>query len=31
VCANAGVDESNGVGPGTVTLLPLDPDASAER
>ena len=31
VCANAGVDESNGVGPGTVTLLPLDADASAEQ
>ncbi len=30
VCANAGVDESNGVAPGTATLLPLDPDASAE-
>ena len=31
VCANAGVDESNGVGPETVTLLPVDADASAER
>jgi coenzyme F420-0:L-glutamate ligase/coenzyme F420-1:gamma-L-glutamate ligase len=31
ICANAGVDESNGVAPGTVTLLPLDADASAER
>jgi coenzyme F420-0:L-glutamate ligase/coenzyme F420-1:gamma-L-glutamate ligase len=31
VCANAGVDESNGVGPGILTLLPRDPDASAER
>jgi len=31
VCANAGVDESNGVAPGTVTLLPEDADASAER
>jgi len=31
VCANAGIDESNGVGPGIATLLPLDPDASAER
>ena len=33
VCANAGVDASN-VGPGSgnvVTLLPRDPDASAER
>jgi coenzyme F420-0:L-glutamate ligase/coenzyme F420-1:gamma-L-glutamate ligase len=31
VCANAGVDESNGIAPGTVTLLPEDADASAER
>jgi coenzyme F420-0:L-glutamate ligase/coenzyme F420-1:gamma-L-glutamate ligase len=31
VCANAGIDESNGVAPGVATLLPLDPDASAER
>jgi coenzyme F420-0:L-glutamate ligase/coenzyme F420-1:gamma-L-glutamate ligase len=31
VCANAGLDESNGVAPGTVTLLPADADASAER
>lgn len=31
VCANAGVDESNSMGPDTVILLPLDPDASAER
>jgi len=31
VCANAGVDESNGVAPETVTLLPVDADASAER
>ncbi|MGI9146861.1 MAG: coenzyme F420-0:L-glutamate ligase [Chloroflexota bacterium] len=30
VCANAGVDQSN-VGANSVTLLPLDPDASAER
>lgn len=30
VCANAGVDQSN-VGGGRVTLLPVDPDASAER
>jgi coenzyme F420-0:L-glutamate ligase / coenzyme F420-1:gamma-L-glutamate ligase len=30
VCANAGVDASN-VPPGFVTLLPRDPDASAER
>jgi coenzyme F420-0:L-glutamate ligase / coenzyme F420-1:gamma-L-glutamate ligase len=31
VCANAGIDESNAVRDGQVTLLPLDPDASAER
>jgi len=31
ICANAGVDESNGVAPGTVTLLPADADASAAR
>jgi len=30
VCANAGVDTSN-VAEGTVTLLPKDPDASAQR
>lgn len=30
VCANAGVDQSN-VGMGRATLLPEDPDASAER
>ena len=30
VCANAGVDASN-VDPGTVSLLPVDPDGSAER
>jgi coenzyme F420-0:L-glutamate ligase/coenzyme F420-1:gamma-L-glutamate ligase len=30
VCANAGVDESNGLGPDIVTLLPRDADASAE-
>ncbi len=29
VCASAGVDASNAKGPGTVVLLPLDPDASA--
>lgn len=29
VCANAGVDESNGLGPGVLTLLPRDADASA--
>lgn len=31
ICANAGVDESNPVGPDSVTLLPVDADASAER
>lgn len=31
VCANAGVDESNGLGDGILTLLPVDPDASATR
>lgn len=31
VCANAGIDQSNAVADGLVTLLPLDPDASAER
>jgi coenzyme F420-0:L-glutamate ligase/coenzyme F420-1:gamma-L-glutamate ligase len=31
VCANAGVDESNSLAPDTVVLLPLDPDASAQR
>jgi coenzyme F420-0:L-glutamate ligase/coenzyme F420-1:gamma-L-glutamate ligase len=31
VCANAGVDHSNAGGGETVTLLPEDPDASAER
>ena len=30
VCANAGVDASN-VDAGSLTLLPIDPDASAER
>jgi coenzyme F420-0:L-glutamate ligase / coenzyme F420-1:gamma-L-glutamate ligase len=30
VCASAGVDASNAAGPGTVVLLPLDPDASAQ-
>ena len=29
VCASAGVDASNAKGPGTVILLPRDPDASA--
>ncbi len=31
VCANSGVDQSNTGGPGIVTLLPDDPDASAQR
>jgi len=31
VCANAGMDESNGIADGVVTLLPEDADASAER
>jgi coenzyme F420-0:L-glutamate ligase / coenzyme F420-1:gamma-L-glutamate ligase len=31
ICANAGVDESNVAGGQLLTLLPLDPDASAER
>jgi coenzyme F420-0:L-glutamate ligase/coenzyme F420-1:gamma-L-glutamate ligase len=31
VCASAGVDHSNAPQPGTVVLLPLDPDASARR
>ena len=31
VCASAGVDHSNAPKPGTVVLLPLDPDASARR
>jgi coenzyme F420-0:L-glutamate ligase/coenzyme F420-1:gamma-L-glutamate ligase len=31
VCASAGVDASNARGPGTLVLLPLDPDASAVR
>jgi len=30
VCANAGVDESNSLGPDIVILLPQDPDASAQ-
>jgi coenzyme F420-0:L-glutamate ligase/coenzyme F420-1:gamma-L-glutamate ligase len=29
ICANAGVDESNGVAPDVLTLLPRDADASA--
>jgi coenzyme F420-0:L-glutamate ligase/coenzyme F420-1:gamma-L-glutamate ligase len=31
VCASAGVDASNAKGPGTLVLLPLDPDGSADR
>ncbi|MBI4308063.1 MAG: coenzyme F420-0:L-glutamate ligase [Chloroflexi bacterium] len=31
VCADAGVDESNVPGPSVVSLLPVDPDASAQR
>jgi coenzyme F420-0:L-glutamate ligase/coenzyme F420-1:gamma-L-glutamate ligase len=31
VCASAGVDSSNAPWPGTVVLLPEDPDASAAR
>jgi coenzyme F420-0:L-glutamate ligase / coenzyme F420-1:gamma-L-glutamate ligase len=31
VCASAGVDASNAPDPDTLVLLPLDPDASAER
>ena len=31
VCANSGVDQSNVAEPGVVTLLPDDPDASAQR
>jgi coenzyme F420-0:L-glutamate ligase / coenzyme F420-1:gamma-L-glutamate ligase len=31
VCASSGVDASNAPQPGTVVLLPVDPDASAER
>jgi coenzyme F420-0:L-glutamate ligase/coenzyme F420-1:gamma-L-glutamate ligase len=31
VCANAGVDQSNGLAPDVVTLLPADADASARR
>lgn len=31
ICANAGLDESNAVRSDTVTLLPVDADASAER
>jgi coenzyme F420-0:L-glutamate ligase / coenzyme F420-1:gamma-L-glutamate ligase len=31
VCASAGVDASNAPEPGSLVLLPLDPDASARR
>jgi coenzyme F420-0:L-glutamate ligase/coenzyme F420-1:gamma-L-glutamate ligase len=31
ICANAGVDASNMAGEDTVCVLPLDPDASAQR
>jgi coenzyme F420-0:L-glutamate ligase / coenzyme F420-1:gamma-L-glutamate ligase len=31
VCASAGVDASNAKGPDTLVLLPVDPDASADR
>jgi len=31
VCASSGVDASNAPQPGTVVLLPVDPDASAAR
>jgi coenzyme F420-0:L-glutamate ligase / coenzyme F420-1:gamma-L-glutamate ligase len=31
VCASAGVDHSNAAEPGTLVLLPVDPDASARR
>ncbi|MFN5058727.1 MAG: coenzyme F420-0:L-glutamate ligase [Chloroflexota bacterium] len=31
ICANAGVDESNVDGGGQITLLPVDPDASARQ
>jgi coenzyme F420-0:L-glutamate ligase/coenzyme F420-1:gamma-L-glutamate ligase len=31
ICASAGVDQSNTPEPGTLVLLPLDPDASAAR
>jgi coenzyme F420-0:L-glutamate ligase / coenzyme F420-1:gamma-L-glutamate ligase len=31
VCASSGVDASNAPRPGTVVLLPVDPDASAAR
>jgi coenzyme F420-0:L-glutamate ligase/coenzyme F420-1:gamma-L-glutamate ligase len=31
VCANAGIDESNSPGEGTIVLLPLDPDGAARE
>ena len=31
ICANAGVDSSNSIAPGSVCLLPVDPDASARN
>jgi coenzyme F420-0:L-glutamate ligase/coenzyme F420-1:gamma-L-glutamate ligase len=31
ICASAGVDHSNAPAPGTLVLLPVDPDASAQR
>ena len=31
VCASSGVDSSNAPGPGTLVLLPVDPDDSAAR
>jgi coenzyme F420-0:L-glutamate ligase/coenzyme F420-1:gamma-L-glutamate ligase len=31
ICANAGVDQSNAPDSDSVVLLPIDPDASAER
>jgi coenzyme F420-0:L-glutamate ligase/coenzyme F420-1:gamma-L-glutamate ligase len=31
ICASAGVDASNAPEPGTLVLLPIDPDASANR
>jgi coenzyme F420-0:L-glutamate ligase / coenzyme F420-1:gamma-L-glutamate ligase len=31
ICASAGVDSSNASEPGMLVLLPLDPDASAQR
>jgi coenzyme F420-0:L-glutamate ligase/coenzyme F420-1:gamma-L-glutamate ligase len=31
VCANAGIDESNAPGDGTLVLLPLDPDGAARE